>query len=125
MSRFSPLFSWHYHYTTTDISHMRCTCHLSQVHHQGVEVTGPPPLGSERHHRDVSLPLLQSRAVARGGAAPAPLMVTRPQGQGEPGGWPPAVPIHLPTSGGAGAVGVVTPSVTILAWVYLKSLELK
>ena len=46
-------------------SHMSCTsCHtcqdvtMSQVHHQGVEVTGPPPLGSERHHRDVSLPLL-------------------------------------------------------------------
>ena len=130
MFRFSPLFSWHCYYTTTD-SHMRCTCcHTchnvtSEVHHQGVQVTGPPPLGPELHHRDVSLPLLNPRAVASAGAAPASLMTRGPQG--EPGEGPPAVPVHWPAPGGPGAVGVVTPSVASLtwAWAYLEGLELK
>lgn len=95
----------------------------SEVHHQGVQVTGPPPLGPELHHRDVSLPLLKPRAVASTGAAPASLVTRGPQG--EPGEGPPAVPVHWPAPGGPGAVGVVTPSVARLTWAYLEGLKLK
>ena len=129
MFLFSPLFSLHCHYSLHHW-HLLLRCHtFSEVHHQSVQVAGPPPLGPEGHHGDVSLPLLDARTKVCVGAAPAALVVTW-HPQGEPGGASPAIPIHLPASGRAGAVGVVTPSVgsdvvTSLTWVYLKSLELK
>ena len=82
---------------------------MSEVHHQGVEVAGSPPLRSEGQHRDVPLPLLDARTVAGAGAgaAPASLVVTRDP-EGEPGGGPSAIPVNLPAPGRAGDVCVVT-----------------